>query len=91
MNAQAPLYPTPASSTADSADSSTRPQTDEHGHDHGHTHSHSHDHTHATAKRSTVLRKFPRRSLLGAGLIARLGLAAAALGVLWVTVLWALN
>ena len=37
------------------------------------------------------LRPSPARSLLGAGMLARLGLAAAALVVLWTTILWALR
>ena len=37
------------------------------------------------------LRPSPARSLLGAGVVARLGLAAAALVVLWTTMLWALR
>ena len=37
------------------------------------------------------LRPSPARSLLGAGVLARLGLAAAALVLLWTTILWALR
>lgn len=33
----------------------------------------------------------PRRSLLGAGLSLRLGIAGAAVGLLWLVVLWALS
>jgi len=36
-------------------------------------------------------RPFPARSLLGAGLAARLALVAGALALLWATVLWALQ
>lgn len=36
-------------------------------------------------------RPLPARSLLGAGLGTRLGVAAAALALLWVTILWALG
>mgnify|MGYP000865287934 CR=1 FL=1 len=36
-------------------------------------------------------RPFPARSLLGAGLGARLVLVAGALALLWTTVLWALK
>ncbi|MDI3513050.1 MAG: hypothetical protein PWP40_279 [Rhodocyclaceae bacterium] len=36
-------------------------------------------------------RPFPARSLLSAGLAARLGLVAGALALLWTTVLWALR
>ena len=37
------------------------------------------------------LRPSPARSLLGAGVFARLGLAAAALVLVWTTMLWALR
>ncbi len=37
------------------------------------------------------MRAFPARSLLGAGLPARLALVAGALALLWATVLWALR
>ncbi|MBV2263299.1 MAG: hypothetical protein KUL79_07045 [Thauera sp.] len=36
-------------------------------------------------------RPYPARSLLGAGLAARLALVAGALALLWTTVLWALK
>lgn len=63
-----------------------------HGHDHGHEHNHGHAHPAAAPERALRrLRPFPARSLLGAGLPARLGLAALALATLWTTVLWALR
>jgi hypothetical protein len=37
------------------------------------------------------MRPFPARSLLGAGLPARLALVAGALALLWLTVSWALR
>ena len=49
-----------------------------------------HPHTHHQPA-IAPLRPSPARSLLGAGLLARLGLAAAALVVLWTTILWALR
>ena len=66
------------------------PQSHADAHLHPHTHAHTHTHTHhrpAIAR----LRPSPARSLLGAGMLARLGLAAAALVVLWTTILWALR
>ena len=51
-------------------------------------HRHSHERSGSTRRR---LRPFPARSLLGAGLFARLGLAAGALVLLWTTVLWAVR
>jgi len=69
-----------------------------HGHGHGHSHEHGHAHAHehaqptvAAARTLARLRPFPARSLLGAGLPTRLGLAALALAALWTTVLWALR
>ncbi|ENO75899.1 hypothetical protein [Thauera sp. 63] len=58
-------------------------------HDHlpAHVHSHAHSHSHAPL----LARAFPPRSLLGLGVPARLVLAALATGLLWLTVLWALN
>lgn len=38
-----------------------------------------------------TVRGFPPRSLLGAGLAARLAVAGAAVALLWLTVLWALD
>lgn len=43
------------------------------------------------AHRNHGLRPFPARSLLSAGLAARLALVAGALALLWTTVLWALR
>ena len=57
-------------------------------HTHASGHGHSHDHPGNTRRR---LRPFPARSLLGAGIFARLGLAAGALVLLWTTVLWAVR
>ncbi|MBP6490716.1 MAG: hypothetical protein KA225_02735 [Thauera sp.] len=51
-----------------------------------HTHTH-----HRPASALGRLRPSPARSLLGAGVLARLGLAAAALVLLWTTILWALR
>ena len=34
---------------------------------------------------------YPPRSLLGVGVLARLGVVALATGLLWLTVLWALD
>jgi hypothetical protein len=51
-------------------------------------HRHSHERSGSTRRR---LRSSPARSLLGAGLFARLGLAAGALVLLWTTVLWAVR
>jgi len=46
----------------------------------------------AAAERAPArLRPFPARSLLGASLPARLGVAALALVLLWTAVLWALR
>ncbi|AMO37595.1 hypothetical protein [Thauera humireducens] len=58
-------------------------------HDHlpSHVHSHAPSHSHAPL----LARAFPPRSLLGLGVPARLVLAALATGLLWLTVLWALN
>lgn len=51
-----------------------------------------HPHTHQRpASALGRLRPSPARSLLGAGVLARLGLAAAALVLLWTTILWALR
>lgn len=51
-----------------------------------------HPHTHQRpASALARLRPSPARSLLGAGVFARLGLAAAALTLLWTTILWALR
>jgi len=69
---------------------------------HEHTHSgpaaapHAHDHRHPATQRSTAhthgqRRAFPPRSLLGASLVARLGVSAGALALLWVCILWALR
>ena len=62
------------------------PQSHADAHLHPNTHTHTH-HRPAIAR----LRPSPARSLLGAGMLARLGLAAAALVVLWTTILWALR
>ena len=62
------------------------PQSHADAHLHPHTHTHTH-HRPAIAR----LRPSPARSLLGAGVLARLGLAAAALVLLWTTILWALR
>ncbi|MDX5410010.1 MAG: hypothetical protein LPJ94_07320 [Thauera sp.] len=70
-----------------------------HAHAHGHAHGEGHDHAHvhaepprAAAERAPArLRPFPARSLLGASLPARLGVAALALVLLWTAVLWALR
>ena len=51
---------------------------------------HLHPHTHHRPALAR-LRPSPARSLLGAGMLARLGLAAAALVLLWTTILWALR
>jgi hypothetical protein len=51
-------------------------------------HRHSHERPGSTRRRR---RSSPARSLLGAGLFARLGLAAGALVLLWTTVLWAVR
>ncbi len=58
---------------------------------------HSHGHTsavpttpHRHAERGGE-RPLPARSLLGAGLGTRLGVAAGALALLWVSILWALD
>lgn len=49
-------------------------------------------HTHAhTPRRRGAARALPPAGLLGAGLGARLGVAALAVALLWLTVLWALN
>ena len=53
-----------------------------------HTHTHTHQRPGSALGR---LRPSPARSLLGAGVVARLGLAAAALVLLWTTILWALR
>ena len=53
-----------------------------------HTHTHMHQRPGSGLGR---LRTSPARSLLGAGVFARLGLAAAALVLLWTTILWALR
>lgn len=45
----------------------------------------------AAAAPAAEARPFPARSLLGAGLGARLALVAGALALLWTTVLWALQ
>ena len=55
-----------------------------------HADAHLHQHTHHRPGLAR-LRPSPARSLLGAGMLARLGLAAAALVVLWTTILWALR
>ena len=55
-----------------------------------HLHPHTHTHTHPRPAIAR-LRPSPARSLLGAGVLARLGLAAAALVLLWTTILWALR
>ena len=55
-----------------------------------HADAHLHPHTHHRPPLAR-LRPSPARSLLGAGMLARLGLAAAALVVLWTTILWALR
>ena len=62
------------------------PQSHADAHLHPNTHTHTH-HRPAIAR----LRPSPARSLLGAGVVARLGLAAAALVLLWTTILWALR
>lgn len=54
------------------------------------TDAHAHTH-HRPASALGRLRPSPARSLLGAGVFARLGLAAAALVLLWTTILWALR
>jgi hypothetical protein len=51
---------------------------------------HAHTH-HRPASALGRLRPSPARSLLGAGVFARLGLAAVALMLLWTTILWALR
>lgn len=60
----------------------------------------AHDHVHDAAqphqrRRAAPalarLRPFPARSLLGASLPGRLGVAALALALLWITVRWALR
>ena len=59
---------------------------------HPHAEAAVHAHTHKRpASALAHLRPSPARSLLGAGMLARLGLAAAALVVLWPTILWALR
>ena len=45
----------------------------------------------ARSRQAGSARSFPARSLLGAGLPARLVLVAAALVLLWLTILWALG
>ncbi|MDX9885431.1 hypothetical protein [Thauera sp.] len=55
-----------------------------------HTGSPAHPHTHPRPAIAR-LRPSPARSLLGAGVLGRLGLAAAALVLLWTTILWALR
>lgn len=50
--------------------------------DHGHSHSHAHHHDHSPR---------PPSSPLGSGLELRLLIAAAAIGLLWLAVLWALH
>ena len=46
---------------------------------------------HGGAAQAEDARPLPARSLLGAGLAARLALVAGALALLWATVLWALR
>ena len=46
---------------------------------------------HGGAAQAEDPRPLPARSLLGAGLAARLALVAGALALLWATVLWALR
>ena len=46
---------------------------------------------HGGAAQAEDARPLPARSLLGAGLAARLALVACALALLWATVLWALR
>ncbi|HQZ01741.1 MAG TPA: hypothetical protein PL024_06945 [Thauera sp.] len=56
---------------------------------------HSHHHTQVTGRTHGPAPRRPRadppRSLLGVGIGARLSFAALATGLLWLTVLWALN
>ena len=53
-----------------------------HNHNHSHTHAHGHHHDHAPR---------PPSSPLGTGLDLRLLIAAAAIGLLWLAVLWAVR
>lgn len=50
-------------------------------------HHHPTHHTHAPR----LPRVYPPRSLLGVGVLARLSVAALASGLLWLSVLWALD
>ncbi|HRP66635.1 MAG TPA: hypothetical protein PLF79_11195 [Thauera sp.] len=64
-----------------------------------HSHAHSHSHGQASAASTAThrhterggARPLPARSLLGAGLGTRLGVAAGALALLWLSILWALG
>ena len=69
----------------------TTPTPHLHEHAGGHDHPPSHRHSHAHSHLPRLARAFPPRSLLGLGVAARLGLATLATGLLWLTVLWALN
>jgi len=69
----------------------TTPTSHRHEHAGGHDHAPSHRHSHAHSHLPRLARAFPPRSLLGLGAPARLGLATLATGLLWLTVLWALN
>lgn len=52
-----------------------------------HAHGHKHDHSHARRP----ARPKVKRSLLGTGLAARLAIAVAASGLLWLTLNWAMR
>jgi len=69
----------------------TIPTTHVQQHAGGHDHPPSHAHSHADFHAPLLARAFPPRSLLGLGVPARLSLATLATGLLWLTVLWALN
>ena len=53
------------------------------------THDPAHDPRHAQPQRPA--RAHPPHSLLGASVLTRLGVAVLATGLLWLTVLWALD
>ncbi|MFN3987531.1 MAG: hypothetical protein ACK4KV_18740 [Rhodocyclaceae bacterium] len=56
----------------------TQPDAPHHTHPHHHAHAHPHDTP-------------PARSVLTGGLLERLGVAAGAAGLLWLTIAWAMK
>lgn len=65
----------------------------EHGHTHGHVHAHGHDHAHGDGHAHTPPRVAADdvASVLMRGAGARIGMALAAIVLLWAAVAWALT